>query len=164
MVGQINHDWLLGERNPHWDLGWKIYFPAFVTVTYENPVEIALLPLDHLVRNCLSWKSSLNVTHYNWGHFCCNHGMSYIITNLTIMAIWRSNGFRIHPHMAEKQGTLLFSGTFGHTVGFCIMLTEPPVTQEIELDCENHNSSQSTSISWVTGGSVSITHNLVACE
>ena len=112
----MNHDWLLGERNPHWDWGWKIYFPAFVTVTYKHPVEIALLPLDHLVRNCLSWKSSLNVTHYNWGHFCCNHGMSYIITNLTIMAIWRSNGFRIHAHIAEKQGTLLFSATFGHTV------------------------------------------------
>ena len=33
------------------------------------------------------------------------------------MAIWRLNGFRIHAHIAEKQGTLLFSGTFGHTVG-----------------------------------------------
>ena len=37
------------------------------------------------------------------------------------MAIWRSNGFRIHPHIAEKQGTLLFSGTFGHTVEAAVL-------------------------------------------
>ena len=28
----------------------------------------------------------------------------------------RSKDFRIHPHLAEKRGTLLLKGTFGHTV------------------------------------------------
>ena len=53
---------------------------------------------------------------YKRGQFVGNHGLSYTITNLTMVAIWRSNGFRIHPLIAEKKTTLLFQGTFGHTV------------------------------------------------
>ena len=53
---------------------------------------------------------------YKIGQFVGNHGLSYTITNLTMVAIWRSNGFRIHPLTAEKKTTLLFQGTFGHTV------------------------------------------------
>ena len=53
---------------------------------------------------------------YKRGQFVGNHGLSYTITNLTMMAIWRSNSFRIHPLIAEKKTTLLFQGTFGHTV------------------------------------------------
>ena len=42
--------------------------------------------------------------------------MSYIISNLPKVAIWSCNGFRIRPHIAEKNTTLLFNGTLGHTV------------------------------------------------
>ena len=72
------------------------------------------------------WKWSLNVIQYKRGQFVGNHGLSYTITNLTMVAIWRSNGFRIHPLIAEKKTTLLFQGTFGHTVVvekvFCFQL------------------------------------------
>ena len=54
--------------------------------------------------------------HYDYGHLVGYHGMSYIKSNLPKVAIWRSNGFRISPHIAKKSTTLLFSGTFGHTV------------------------------------------------
>ena len=37
-------------------------------------------------------------------------------SNPPIWATWRSKGFRIHHHIAEKRGTLLLKGTFGHTV------------------------------------------------
>ena len=53
---------------------------------------------------------------YDYGHLVGYHGMSYIKSNLPKVAIWRSNGFRISPHIAKKSTTLLFSGTFGHTV------------------------------------------------
>ena len=32
-------------------------------------------------------------------------------------AIRSPKGFGIHPHLAEKRGTLLLQATFGHTVG-----------------------------------------------
>ena len=50
---------------------------------------------------------SLEVMQYNRGQFVGNHGLSYIITNLTMVAIWRLNGFRIRPLIAEKQHRLL---------------------------------------------------------
>ena len=43
--------------------------------------------------------------------------MPYTIPNLPKVAIWSPNGFRIHPHLAEKSTTLLIHGTFGHPVG-----------------------------------------------
>ena len=54
--------------------------------------------------------------HHNNGHLVGCHCMSYIISNLPKVAIWRSKDFRIQPCIAEKSTTLLFSGTFGHTV------------------------------------------------
>ena len=42
--------------------------------------------------------------------------MSYTITNLTLVAIRSPKGFKISQHIAEKRGTLLFQGIFGHTV------------------------------------------------
>ena len=65
---------------------------------------------------------------YKRGQFVGNHGLSYTITNLTMVAIWRSNGFRIHPLIAEKKTTLLFQGTFGHTVSKTVF---EPTTQII---------------------------------
>ena len=65
---------------------------------------------------CLCSKSSQNVIQYNLGHFGGNHDSSYTISNLRVWAIMRSKDFSIHPHAAEKRGTLLMSRTFGHTV------------------------------------------------
>ena len=59
--------------------------------------------------------------HYDYGHLVGYHGMSYIKSNLPKVAIWRSNGFRISPHIAKKSTTLLFSGTFGHAVGWAAL-------------------------------------------
>ena len=64
------------------------------------------------------------------GHLVGNQGMSYTISNLTKVAIWSLKSFRIHPHLAEKSTTLLFHGTFGHTVGcvnflLCSIWIEP---------------------------------------
>ena len=53
---------------------------------------------------------------YDYGHLVGYHGMLYIISNLPKVATWRSKGFRIGPHIAEKSTTLLFTGTLGHTV------------------------------------------------
>ena len=50
---------------------------------------------------------SLEVMQYNRGQFVGNHGLSYIITNLTMVAIWRSNGYRIRPLIAGKRHRLL---------------------------------------------------------
>ena len=58
---------------------------------------------------------------YKRGQFVGNHGLSSTITNLTKVAIWRSNGFRIHLLIAEKKTTLLFQGTFGHTVAVWLL-------------------------------------------
>ena len=55
--------------------------------------------------------------HYDYGHFVGYHGMLYIKSNLPKVAILRAKDFRISPHIAKKSTTLLFSGTFGHTVG-----------------------------------------------
>ena len=76
---------------------------------------------------------------YKRGQFVGNHGLSYTITNLTMVAIWRSNGFRIHPLIAEKKTTLLFQGTFGHTVPYMdqkVVLTQKICQiqlQEVEI-------------------------------
>ena len=68
------------------------------------------------IGNSLCWNSSLKVIHLTWGQCFDHHGMLYIISNLPKVAIWRSKDFRIRPLMAEKSTTLLFRGTFGHTV------------------------------------------------
>ena len=75
---------------------------------------------------------------YKRGQFVGNHGLSYTITNLTMVAIWRSNGFRIHPLIAEKKTTLLFQGTFGHTVDAerCFSC-EKPINQKLFLFLEH---------------------------
>ena len=66
--------------------------------------------------NLLCSKSSLKVIPYNQGNLWNNQTSLYTRSNPPIWATWRSKGFRIHPHLAEKMGTLLFSGTLGHTV------------------------------------------------
>ena len=72
---------------------------------------------------------------YKRGQFVGNHGLSYTITNLTMVAIWRSNGFRIHPLIAEKKTTLLFQGTFGHTVGVTLTWMWRPLPGSSLLPC-----------------------------
>ena len=67
--------------------------------------------------NLLCSKSSLKVIPYNQGNLWNNQTSLYTRSNPPIWATWRSKGFRIHPHLAEKMGTLLFWGTLGHTVG-----------------------------------------------
>ena len=70
--------------------------------------------------------------HYDYGHLVGYHGMSYIKSNLPKVAIWRSNGFRISPHIAKKSTTLLFRGTFGHNVcqqEVLAILNGPPVIE-----------------------------------
>ena len=67
--------------------------------------------------------------HYDYGHLVGYHGMSYIKSNLPKVAIWRSNGFRINPHIAKKSTTLLFSGTFGHTVSVSNQVSRLTVTK-----------------------------------
>ena len=74
----------------------------------------------HLLKmNCefsiLKIKSEINPLDMGVSLFG-NHGILYIILNLPKLAIWRSKIFRIRPSIAEKSTTLLFSGTFGHTV------------------------------------------------
>ena len=70
-------------------------------------------------KNLIISKSCLNVIHLHWGTLDGNTGLSYIISNPHMVATWRSKGFRIHPLIAEKKTTLLFQGTFGHTVVVC---------------------------------------------
>ena len=49
---------------------------------------------------------------------------------------------KAHAQMTSAErgegGSLKYIGAhrYSHATKFCIMLTEPPVTQEIELDCE----------------------------
>jgi len=107
-ISKLNHSGEYGQFNDYPTNGRAVWDQA-------NCHEFSK-KLD-IQRNPIISKWSLNVMQYKRGQFVGNHGLSYTITNLTMVAIWRSSGFRIHPLIAEKKTTLLFQGTFGHTVG-----------------------------------------------
>ena len=95
---EVNFPWkstFLGNLLSH-----KVNFPGKYTV-----------PGSQLYHTSVS-----NVIHFGKCHLAGNQGMSYILSNLPKVATWRSKGCRIGPLIAEKSTTLLFTGTFGHTV------------------------------------------------
>ena len=98
-----------------WDVRRK-WREAYRTALMTHFDQLLLIIYWRWIGNSLCWNSSLKVIHLTWGQCFDHHGMLYIISNLPKVAIWRSKDFRIRPLMAEKSTTLLFRGTFGHTV------------------------------------------------
>ena len=98
-----------------WDVKKK-WREAYRTALMTHFDQLLLIIYWRWIGNSLCWNSSLKVIHLTWGQCFDHHGMLYIISNLPKVAIWRSKDFRIRPLMAEKSTTLLFRGTFGHTV------------------------------------------------
>ena len=98
-----------------WDVKRK-WREAYRTALMTHFDQLLLIIYWRWIGNSLCWNSSLKVIHLTWGQCFDHHGMLYIISNLPKVAIWRSKDFRIRPLMAEKITTLLFRGTFGHTV------------------------------------------------
>ena len=108
-------EWVLSYCRLHPSLGVFSHFcrgKNWFSLTREHHA-----PMGHRAGNLLCSKSSLKVIPYNQGNLWNNQTSLYTRSNPPIWATWRSKGFRIHPHLAEKMGTLLFSGTLGHTVG-----------------------------------------------
>ena len=101
-------DW--GIENA-WICSWLIYsmmqkYSLTQRHCHEKPA-MRWAQMSDFLQVCVGSKWSLKVIQYHQCHFRSNHATSFTKTNPPIWAIWSSKGFRIHPHIDEKRGTLL---------------------------------------------------------